>query len=329
MKKIRLGFAGLRHNHIFALYEESKQRADIDIAGVFEDAPEGIAAAKERNIEITHSSYEKLLGDVDAVAIGSYYTARGALAAAALRAGKHVISDKPLCTSLEELNAIEKIANEKSLTVGIMLDLRDNKNVIAAQRLISDGEIGKINNIRFEGQHPLMYGSRPSWYFEKGKYGGVINDIAIHGIDLIRRFTESDVETVCAARCWNFYADKCHDFKDSAQLMLKMGNGAGVIADVSYAAPDSHGYSLPFYWEFLICGSKGIIRFQANSDGVELYRGGGTSAEIIPQIEPEHNYLDEIIGEINGSASRTVTEQAILSTAQTLRIQHIADSAEV
>ena len=325
MKKIRLGFAGLRHNHIFALYDLAKQKSDIEIAGVFENTAEGINAAKERNIEITHSSYDKLLEETDAVAIGSYYTNRGTLAIEALRAGKHVISDKPLCTSLEELAVIKKTAEEKSLTVGIMLDLRDNKNTAAAQRVIIGGEIGKINNIRFEGQHPLMYGTRPAWYFEKGKYGGVINDIAIHGIDLVRRFTGSDVEKVLAARCWNFYADKCPDFKDSAQLMLEMGNGAGVIADVSYSAPNSHGYSLPFYWEFLICGSKGILRFHANSDGVELYRSGETKVQKISPILTERDYLDEITDEIKGNNTNAVTKQAILSTEQTLRIQQFAD----
>ena len=67
-----------------------------------------------------------------------------------------------------------------------------------------------------------MYGRRPDWYFEKGKHGGVINDLAIHGIDLVRLFTDSDVEQVLSARSWNFYANEEPAFLDSAQFMLKM-----------------------------------------------------------------------------------------------------------
>lgn len=326
METIRLGFAGLRHNHIFALYALAQQKPGIRIAGVFEDTPEGMAAAAEHHIAVTHTSYEALLADVDAVAIGTYYAHRGAMAIAALRAGKHVIADKPLCTSPEELAEIEELARKKALTVGIMLDLRDNKNVVAAQRLIADGAIGKINTIRFEGQHPLLYGSRPDWYFESGKYGGVINDIAIHGIDLTRRFTGAEVETVLAARCWNFHARQCPGFKDSGQFMLRMSDGAGILADVSYAAPDSHGYSLPFYWEFLISGAQGILRFHAESDGVELYRAGETAMRKIAPVLPTRDYLDAIIAEIENAHPAAVTEQALASTAQTLRIQRFADT---
>ncbi len=328
MKKIRLGFAGLRHNHIFALYELAKQKPQVEIVGVFEDTPEGLAAAAERHIAVTHTSYERLLAEADAVAIGTYYSRRGALAIAALKVGKHVISDKPLCTSLEELETIKALAEAQGLTVGVMLDLRDNKNVVTAQALINGGEIGRINTVRFEGQHPLQYGKRPGWYFEPGKYGGVINDIAIHGIDLVRRFTGAEVEAVLAARCWNFYARQCPGFKDSGQLMLRMSDGVGVIADVSYAAPDSHGYSLPFYWEFLIAGERGILRFHAESDGVELYQAGDTAVRKIPPVAAAQDYLDALLHEMVHGTTHEATEQALRSTAQTLQIQQQADAAE-
>ena len=329
MKKIRLGFAGLRHDHIFVLYNQAKLKESIDVVGVFEDTPEGLESAKNKNIDVTYMDYDKLLEDVDAVAIGSYYGNRGSLAIRALQAGKHVISDKPLCTSVEELDTIKKLAEEKSLTVGIMLDLRDNKIVSTAQKLIRDGEIGRINNIRFEGHHPLMYGYRPNWYFESGKYGGVINDIAIHGIDLIRKFTGSEIDKILAARCWNFYAKECPDFEDSAQFMLQMQDGTGVIADVSYATPNTQGYGLPSYWNFLICGDKGTMSFHVTADEIELYKLGETTVQKIQPVLPDHDYLDEIIDEILNIGQNTVTSQALSSSRQTLLIQRFADGDEV
>lgn len=80
-----------------------------------------------------------------------------------------------------------------------------------------------MKNIYFGGQHPLLYNSRPSWYFEDGKYGGLFNDLAIYGIDLIYY--------ICP---------------DSGQLMSELTNGAGLIADVSYSVPDTIAYNLPF-----------------------------------------------------------------------------------
>jgi predicted dehydrogenase len=55
--------------------------------------------------------------EVDIVAVGDYYGVRGERVIAALERGKHVIADKPLCTSLAELDRIEQLAAEKGLSV--------------------------------------------------------------------------------------------------------------------------------------------------------------------------------------------------------------------
>ena len=53
------------------------------------------------------------------------------------------------------------------------------------------------------------------WYFEEGKHGGTINDIAIHGIDLLRFITGKEFTKVNFAKTWNAFADKEPEFKES------------------------------------------------------------------------------------------------------------------
>ena len=53
------------------------------------------------------------------------------------------------------LAQIKMLAEQKHLTVGIMLDMRDNVNVNTALCAVKEGILGKVNNIIFEGQHPL------------------------------------------------------------------------------------------------------------------------------------------------------------------------------
>lgn len=101
------------------------------------------------------------------------------------RVGKHLIADKPICTSLEELDAIEKLAADKNLKIGCMLDLRQYPPLVKLCQLVQDDVLGEIRTISFTGQHPLNWGIRPGWYFKEGKHGGTINDIAIHGIDYL------------------------------------------------------------------------------------------------------------------------------------------------
>lgn len=330
MKKINLAFAGCRHGHIFSLLNLAKENPDINLCGGWEEyEPDRETAIKEHNLEFRYNTYEELLADstIDAVAIGNYYQARGQMVIDALKAGKHVYVDKPICTSLEELETIKKLQKETKLSVFIMLDLRFHKNVRTAKNLIDAGEIGEINNICFTGQHPLLYGKRAGWYFEEGKHGGTINDIAIHGIDLVRHFTNSDVKEINGARTWNKYAKEVPYFNDSAMFLITMENGAGVMADVSYASPETIAFSHPFYWEFTIWGTEGMLSFTYYTDGVSLYKNGNTEVVVCEGTEPDINYVEAFVNEVNGKDPIYLsTEESLKSAQKTLEIQYKADN---
>lgn len=162
MEKLNIAFAGFRHSHIYGLYNLAKEYDSINICGAWEEHQESKKSAEDQGVEFTYNTYDDMLNDdsVDVIAIADYYSRRGELALQALKAGKHIISDKPLCTSYQEAEEIEKISKEKNLKIGVMLDLRDCPNVVCAKKLIDEGKIGKINNISFGGQHPLNYGTR-------------------------------------------------------------------------------------------------------------------------------------------------------------------------
>lgn len=329
MKKINIAFAGFRHSHIYALLDRARQNENIEVVGAWEEyEPDKQTAVNDHNVEFTYDSYEELLKDdnVDAVAIGNYYQARGKMVIDALKAGKHVIVDKPVATSMEELEEIEELHKKTGLSVFAMLDLRFEKNVHAAKKLIDAGEIGEINNISFGGQHPLLYGTRACWYFEEGKHGGTINDIAIHGIDLVRYFTGCEVKEINGARTWNKYATEVPFFNDSAMLLVSMENGAGVMADVSYASPTSIAFSHPYYWEFKIWGTEGLMSFTYYSDGVTLFKNGNTEGVTVPGADTDFDYVEAFVKEINGEDPVYLsTEESLKSAKTTLTIQYIAD----
>lgn len=322
---MHIAFAGFRHGHIYALYHLAKDHDEVEIVGAWEENPSARQkAVSEHGVEFCYDSYEQLLADerVEAVAIGNYYAARGAMIIAALRAGKHVICDKPMCTSEDEMKEIQRLAEETRLSVFIMLDLRYHPNVLAAKQLIEQGEIGEVHNIYFGGQHPLLYGTREGWYFEKGKHGGVINDIAVHGIDLLAYLTGQEPEEVCAARCWNAYAVQEPGFRDSAQFMLKLTDGTGVIADVSYAAPDSIGFDMPSYWDFKIWGSKGMLAFAVGRNEIELYQNGSHSVKTYSGISAPTDYLSDFLRETSGENPLLLdTHASLRAAANTLKIQ--------
>lgn len=330
MKKNRVAFAGFEHSHIIGIYKEIAESNLFEIAGAWEPDEKARNIAAEKGIEFTHGDYESLLnnGNADTVAIGANYGTRGKLIIKALEAGKNIISDKPLCTSLAELEKIERLSKEKGLTVCVLFSLRQSPDILGAVTAIKNGVIGKINNIIFEGEHPLLYGKRPEWYFEDGKHGGVINDIAVHGIDLVRLMTGSKIKEVNAAREWNFYADEKPCFKDSAQFMLTLESGTGVIADVSYSAPNAHGYTHPSYWHFRVFGSLGMLDFGENTGSVTFYPKDG-EVITLPPVQPEKTILEEFSSAVSGEIdSAEYTHGMLEATRQTLIIQTSAEVSE-
>ena len=327
---MRIAIVGCRHGHIFTLYQLIKESGRATFAGAYEaDAATRAAAEKSHGMTFPYATLDEVLADksVDAIAIGDYYGIRGSHAIAALKAGKHVIADKPLCTSLDELCEIERLAAERGLAVGLMLDLRHNANILAAKALIEDGSLGEIHNIQFGGQHPLQYGTRPMWYFEEGKHGGVINDIAVHGIDLLTYLTGERVAAVNAARCYNAYAKEAPAFLDCGQFMLTLTNGAGVLADVSYSAPNSMGYTYPYYWEFHVWGERGMLSFNVTTPGVTLCLDGEKAPRVIEPKAPCGNVLETFLDDAEGHPTGMTTAEVIAVSRATLEIQAAADRA--
>jgi len=325
--KTRFAFAGFRHGHILDLLAGIEERLDTAlVACCEEDAATRDALAADGRVQITHTDFSAMLREVecDVVAIGDCYARRGALALEALGAGRHVLSDKPLCTTLGEQAEIERMSLEKNLAVGLQLDSRGSGAFRTLREIIRSGEIGEVCTIRIDAQHPLLPASRPGWYFEAGKHGGTINDIGIHAFDFVPWLTGLDWSGITAARSWNAKARGMPHFRDCAQFMATLSNGAGILADLSYLAPDRLGYQLPHYWHLLVHGTRGLAETHLTSREVTVI----TDTDDEPQTRPvkanlTRAYLDDFLHVLGGQP-----ELADLLPADCLRASRLALEAQ-
>ena len=322
---MKILFYGFRHGHINALYRKVAASPLFEIAGCVEPNDAARAAA-ETNLgaKFSEKTYaEWLTDDIDAVAIGCAYGERGRAVIAALEAGKHVIADKPVCTSLEELCTIRALTEQMDTKLSCMLDLRYLPQTLRAKEILDSGRLGQVRNVAFNGQHCIDYAHRPAWYFEKGMHGGTINDLAIHGVDLVRMLTGQEISHIDAARTWNAYATRHPEFKDCAAFMARLESGAAVLADVSYSAP-AQVFTLPTYWEFRIWCDRGMLTFHYTDPAVTVYEESNPEAQILPGITPDGDYLTEFADEITHN-TRIITENVLRSTETALTIQQFAD----
>ncbi len=320
---MKIAFAGFRHSHIFGLYNSVLEDDAVILKGCFEaDEDAKKAAIESHNIDFNYNTYEDVLNDneVEAIAIGDYYGKRGQMVIAALKAKKHVICDKPICTDLAELDEIEKLVDQKGLQVCCMLDLRYMSQIPKVCEIIGSGALGKIVNVTFTGQHCLDYGNRPQWYFEEGKHGGTLNDIAIHGIDVIRYITGKNLTKIDCARTWNAFADKEPAFEDCGQFMVRMDD-VSIMADVSYAAPKFNGI-MPTYWDFHFWGTEGMLTFNLCTDDIHIFK---TEEEVIACEAAKPGYLKHFVQETQGIKTMMNTKDILASQRQVLQIQKAAD----
>lgn len=319
--KTRFAFAGFRHAHILDLLAGVSERADAEVVACCE---EDATARAGLSVAFTHTDFATMLREVECevIAIGDCYGRRGALAIAALSAGRHVLSDKPLCTTLAEQTAIERLAAERGLLVGLQLDCRDSAAFRTLREIVRSGALGDVCTVRIDGQHPLLPGTRPAWYFEPGQHGGTLNDIGIHAFDFLPWFTGLGWRGLDAARSWNAKARAYPHFHDCAQLMATLDNGAGVLADFSYLAPDRLGYRLPHYWRVGIHGTSGFAETHLQSAHVTVITDASEEVENRPVMENRaRGYLDDFLRELRGAPAE-------LTSAQSLRASRLALEAQ-
>lgn len=326
---MNLVFVGFKHRHTGAIYQEAMADPDVTVLGAWEDTEEGKALAAGSGLQFNYPTLEAVLADpqVDAICLGGCYGERGAEAIAALKAGKHVYADKPLCTSLSDLDEIERLSKEKDLKVGCYLMVRPAAGMKNLKEMIARGELGEIGCINITGQHPLQYGSRPMWYFEEGKHGGTINDIAIHGVDTVRFVTGLGLKKVTAARTWNHFAKQEPQFHDCGQFMAELTNGAGLTMDVSYAAPASCGFALETYWRMTFWGTKGVAEFKMKGAGqaaidaddaalLQVALEGSSGFAPVQKEAYGVKLVHEFVREIRGETDLLINTEDVLRTSR-------------
>jgi predicted dehydrogenase len=272
-----VAFVGFRHGHVYDVLSRMKSSKGFRIvAWCEEDAATRAALAKEGKVSVTHEDFHEMLRSVEfeVCVVGDWYGKRGSLVIAALAAGKSVLGDKPLCTSLRELHQIEQRVGSAGLALGAMLDLRDAGVFRRMREVVRAGEIGEVCTVTFNGNHPLLWGTRPGWYFEENGQGGTINDLGIHAFDLVPWITGHAFTRVEAARSWATGRADSAFFKDAAQVMGTLANEAGVIGEISYLLPDAIGYGHPDYWRFVVTGTRGVLSAALNEPALTLFAAG-------------------------------------------------------
>jgi len=262
---LTFGIIGCRHGHVHSLIRELLEIPGVRCAGVYDSDEASLKPVLERFPVKAVASAEALLDDPEVTLIGTAEINRlkAPLLLRALNAGKHVIADKPLCTTMADLNAIERAATEKNLRVGLMLTERFGGANRRMRALVAEGRVGHVANVMCWRPHRLNRPARPDWMFSDDLYGGILVDLAIHDADIIRWVTGGNfLEVTAYQQNWGNPSD--HDFYDIGTFLGRLSTGATGFVRTDWFTPQTSLVHADT--RFLVTGTKGMIEVRTAGD---------------------------------------------------------------
>ncbi len=253
MKKTRVALIGCGrvarvHADALVALDETELVAVVDIK------PDRAEAFSQHYEVKAYTDYRDVLElpNVDAVQIATPHYNHAEIAIAALKAGKDVLTEKPMAISVPDMEAMIQTAKDTKRTLGVIFQNRYNDASQAVKQVIEEGKLGAINGTRaiITWRRTDEYYSESDW---KGTWdkegGGVLIDQAIHTIDLMQ-WLVGEVDYLEAR-----YDTRAHDQIDvddvaEAHIVFKNGAIGCLYASCNYS------YDAPIFLE--IHGEKGI-----------------------------------------------------------------------
>jgi predicted dehydrogenase len=260
---MRFAVIGLAHVHVFEMAQTL-----LGIPGVVCEGfcPEETPIAKGFAglfPDLRRRSRDELLADpdIDLVLCADVNGLRGSLLVAALKAGKHVFVDKPPVTTQEDLNAVERAVEESGKLFFVYFGERlGNPLSLKARQLVREGRIGRTVNFIGLGPHKLSIEHRPAWMFDPALYGGILNDIAIHQVELFGWLTGQRVARF-RSRVGNFGTPQHPTFEDFGDAWFEGDGGTAGYVRVDWFTPDA----LPTWGDIrqLLVGTEGTLEIRS------------------------------------------------------------------
>lgn len=229
----KLGVLGIDHGHIFGML--SNMVAEGCWADAYWTDGPAVTEAKFNQVfpDIAKTDDpRRILDDPDIrmILISAVPADRAALAIQAMRAGKDVMVDKPGCTTLEQLADLRQVQSETGHIWSVNFSERFQVPAVTrAEELVFGGAIGRVVQTVGLGPHKKNLRTRPDWFFDRARYGGILCDIGSHQIDQFLHFTGSDSAEIAHAHVENTTLSEQPGFQDFGEMVLRSDRVHGYV----------------------------------------------------------------------------------------------------
>lgn len=263
---VRVAAIGLDHGHVFGMaHAVVSAGAEMvafhpregGLAGIFAKAHPAARAVDDRREILEDASIQLVL-------CAAVNADRAQVAAQAMQHNKDVMSDKPGVTDFEQLETLRRVQRATGRIWSVCFSERfESPATVRASQLVAQGAIGRVVQTVGLGPHRINAPSRPPWYFQRARYGGILCDIGSHQMDQFLHFTGARNARVVAARIANHAHPQWPELEDFGEALLE-GDGCSGYVRVDWFTPDG----LPSWGDgrLTLLGTEGFIEIRKNVD---------------------------------------------------------------
>ena len=327
----RAAAIGLQHGHITSFLAFAQKHPEVELVAV----AEAEAAVRERyagQYRVPgYASAAELLAkhQVDVVGSAPIHADAGGMVCEALRAGCHVVMDKPV-HSLPDHQAVCEAVSDSGKQFWLMLTVRYSAGARAMKELAHSGRLGKFVNFLALRPHKLTLPSRPAWMFDSSKYSGIIVDLGVHDLDALRWVTGEEVTEIVAYHS-NVRFTERPDFTDNGEILCQTESGATALIREDWLTPDAS----PMHGDcrFLLVGTEGYVEVRPGKDILGNQQAPVTLCtndsppEAVPLPEIKRGFYDDFLAACAGeTATELTTDDSLRASELALRAREAAES---
>jgi len=243
----------------------------LKFVGVCDRSLERRAAAQRAFPDVrTYADLAEVAGDpdVDLVIVSTPPNTHATISMQMLRAGKHVVSEKPFCLTVAEADAMMELAAARDLTLTVYQNRRWDRDFLAIKRALAAGLIGEVFHVEtFIGgfAHPCEY-----WHSHEPISGGMVYDWGSHYIDWILNIIPDPAQSVMSSvhkRVWHNVTNA-----DQTRVLIRFAGGQ----EAEFLQSDIAAALKPKWY---VLGTKGAIVANWRYETIKTRRWSGELIE--------------------------------------------------
>ena len=266
---MKIGIMGGAHHHAEAYLRNLRKMEEVEVAGVADaNVGRGSRVAEDHEAPFFQSYTALLDAGVDGVIVTSENSRHRPLVELAADAGIPVLCEKPLATTVGDAEAMVEACADAGVMLMIAFPMRFSTPLLVVKQQLATGELGEVVAIQGVNQGKLPTNHAPWFVDPELAGGGALIDHAVHLVDVMRWYLNSEVREVYAQTNRILHAENV-GVETGALTMLTFENGVFATIDASWSRPPSWPSQSGLGFELVT--ERGAVMVDAFSQKLVVY----------------------------------------------------------